>query len=208
MKPLKTSILILTGALLCIFSCVKKTKESTFKNQDKEVLEKVTANSDTLKIGYTYWWPQSGPFIGHCGEPYSLVFLGTVLDIKKENSTSNYTSKIGTTSIDQVLFVKNVKNNSFKKQQYFVSDCFANINLAKEDKVIVFCYSYEDSYSIPGGKSILKISGINDPVVGSIKKYIQSNQNPLVIKQDSTLWKEQKLDSELKQIIACKETFL
>jgi len=150
--------------------------------------DKVT-KSDTLKVGYTYWWPQNGPFIGNCGEKYSLVFLGTIHEIYKKTELQQYTSQTGIIRIDKVLLSKELKNNTYQKETYVSSDCFADVDAKRGDKVMVFCYEYEGSTAIPGGKSILKIDGKSDAKVRSIIKYIQSDQNPLSIEDDLQIWK-------------------
>ncbi len=202
-SKVKKNTLVLV-CLLCFFglSCNNKSKN----------LEKVssieTKVEDTLAIGYTYWWPQNGPFIGNCGEKYSLVFLGTIDEIYKKTELQQYKSQTGIIRIGEVLISKKLKNKSYQEETYVSSDCFANVDVKTGDKVIVFCYEYEGSNSIPGGKSILKISDGNDPIVGSIKRYIQSDQNPLSIEDDIHIWDEIELGSELRQIISCKKTIL
>lgn len=179
--------------------------QTTIKKSTHETIK--TSLSDTLQVGYTYWWPESGPFIGNCGNEYSFVFIGTVKNIDNplEDSTKLYTSQKGLIEINEVLTLRNLKSNTNTQLKYFMSDCFNDLNVKEGDRVIVFCYEYEENYSIPGGKSILKIDNINSPIVISIKKYIESNQNPLSIKQDVTLWKMYDLDTQLKQIIECEE---
>ncbi|MDH7446253.1 hypothetical protein [Aquimarina sp. 2201CG14-23] len=197
------------GFILIIVSC-KETSHQETKNtleidKEQEQRNNQFTQLDTFNVGYTYWWPQSGPFIGNCGEKYSLVFLGTIHEIYKKTEEIQYQSQKGIISIDKVLVAKNLKKKTYNREAYFSSDCFDNVLANKGDKVIVFCHEYEGSYSIAGAKSILKISGVNDPIVKSIERYIQSNQNPLAIQQDIPLWKKHQFDTELKQLILCKE---
>ena len=84
-------------------------------------------------------------------------------------------------------------------------DCFDGLELKKEDKVLVFCYDYENDFSIPGGSSILKIDSLDEPLIASIKKYIDAGENALAIKNDIHLWDEYGLGEELERIIHCKE---
>ncbi len=193
---------VLLTCLLCFLGLSCNTKS---KNLEKVSSTEAKVN-DTLAIGYTYWWPQNGPFIGNCGEKYSLVFLGTIDEIYKKTELQQYTSQRGIIRIDEVLISKKLKNSNYQEETYVSSDCFADVDAKKGDKVIVFCYEYEGNTSMPGGKSILKISDHNDPIVGSIKQYIQSDQNPLSIEDDVHIWEEIQLGSELEQIISCKKT--
>ncbi|WP_159092306.1 hypothetical protein [Aquimarina sp. Aq107] len=195
---------VLLMCLLCFLGLSCNTKS---KNLEK-VSSIETKVEDTLAIGYTYWWPQNGPFIGNCGEKYSLVFLGTINEIYKKTEKEQYGSQTGIVRIDEVLLSKELKNSSYQEETYVSSDCFANVDVKKGDKVIVFCYEYEGSNSIPGGKSILKINDGNDPIVTSIKRYIQSDQNPRSIEDDVHIWDKIELGSELRQIISCKKTIL
>jgi hypothetical protein len=163
---------------------------------------------DTLAVGYTYWWSESGPFIGECGEKLSFVFSGTVTDIlaPTEEAGPLYYSQKGFIHINQVFKIKDIGANSYTNQQFFVSDCFNGLELKKEDKVLVFCYDYENDFSIPGGSSILKIDSFEDPLITSIKKYIDAEENPTAIKNDIKLWEKHDLGSDLEQIIRCHET--
>ncbi|WP_109302118.1 hypothetical protein [Aquimarina sp. AU474] len=169
--------------------------------------QQVVPNNDTLKVGYTYWWPQSGPFIGYCGSSYTLAFLGTVdhIDQPIKNEDLLYVSQKGIINIEEVLTARDVKKSSFRSQKFFVSTCFYEQGLKKGDKVLVFCYEYEGDYSIPGGESILKIKNSNDQVVRSIKRYIKSGQNGLELKKDIALWEKYGLREDVKRVIACKE---
>ncbi|WP_160112057.1 hypothetical protein [Aquimarina sp. AU58] len=167
----------------------------------------ISTVDDTLRVGYTYWWPQSGPFIGNCGDKYALVFLGTIqhIDDPVQNDDMLYTSQRGIIDIDEVLTSRTLKKNRYDKQKFFVSDYFYEEDVKQGDRVLVFCYEYEDNYSIPGGKSMLKIKEDNDPVLESIKRYILSGQNALELKKDVALWKNYGLEAEVKQVIECRE---
>jgi len=177
------------------------------------------SKSDTLFVNYTYWWPSGGPFTGLCGDPYSLVFTGTVsrlFDPEGPYPTGRnagevlYYSQKGLIKIHEIKYqqppsegYKKAPGHSYCGENYFSSDCFYGLNLSEGDKVIGFIYSYEGEYSIPD-KSILKIMSFDDPVVISIDKYIQNKQNPLTIADDTSKWKKYGLDYSLKQIIVCR----
>lgn len=187
--------------ILCIQMSCKKTKTAA-SDLDIEFTQ------DTLAVGYTYWWPSSGPFVGECGDKFSLVFSGTITDIldPTEEAGPLYNSQKGFIQINQVFKIKDIGANSYANQQFFVSDCFNGLELKKEDKVLVFCYDYENDFSIPGGSSILKIDSFEDPLITSIKKYIDAEENPTAIKNDIKLWEKHDLGNDLEQIIRCYET--
>jgi len=173
----------------------------------KNIENKIAKNTDTLRVGYTYWWSQSGPFMGLCGDEYSLAFLGIVKEINEpiKHTQALAISQKGSIEIVKVLKKRKLIKEEYKNQKYFISDCFYNSNLKKGDKVMVFCYEYEGSYSIPNKKSILKITKFDDPIVKSIQKYIDANQNPIVIKKDLDLWSKRGFVDDLKQLIECRE---
>jgi len=160
---------------------------------------------DTLNVGYTYWWPESGPFIGKCGDELSLVFSGTITDILEPTDEAGplYNSQRGYIQIDRVFKKKELEAKSYTNQQFFVSDCFDGLELEKDDPVLVFCYDYENDLSIPGGQSILKIDSLDDPLITSIKRYIDADQNPSKIKKDMKLWAKYGLDDALERMIEC-----
>jgi hypothetical protein len=193
--------IVIFWLLFCSTSYAQKKEIETKTDQS------ISTVADTLRVGYTYWWPQSGPFIGNCGTRYALVFLGTVQHIGKpvKNDDILYTSQKGSIKIDEVLTSRTLKKNRYDKQKFFVSDYFYKQDVKEGDRVLVFCYEYEDNYSIPGGKSMLKIKRDNDPILLSIKRYIQSDQNALELKKDIALWKNYALDTELMQVIECRE---
>ncbi|NMH89359.1 hypothetical protein [Flavivirga algicola] len=167
------------------------------------------SNTDTLNVGYTYWWGNSGPFIGSCGDKYALAFLGVVTQIDSPNKDASllYTPQNGIIEIVEILKKERLEKEKYSGQKYFSSDCFHNTKLKKGNSVLVFCYQYEGSYTIPGQNSIIKINGTNDPVVLSIKKYIDAGENPIKIKEDIGLWRKMGFESDLKRIIECRETF-
>ena len=167
----------------------------------------IAYTQDTLEVGYTYWWPESGPFLGLCGEEFSLVFSGTVTDILEPTDEAGplYTSQRGFIQIDRVFKIKDLGPKTYSNQKFFVTDCFDGLDLKEDDMVLVFCYEYENDLSIPGGKSILKIDALDDPLITSIKEYIDADQNPTKIKKDMKLWEKQGLDDALRRILECKE---
>ncbi len=163
---------------------------------------------DTLDVGYTYWWPESGPFLGLCGDELSLVFSGTIMDILEPTDEAGplYKSQRGFIQIDRVFKIKDLGPNTYANQQFFVSDCFDGLDFKKDDKVLVFCFDYENDLSIPGGKSILRINTSDDPLITSIKEYIDADQNPTKIKKDMELWEQHGLDDALRKILVCEES--
>ncbi len=201
MYHILTKAIVIFGFLFCSTGYAQKKETDTKMNQP------ISTVDDTLRVGYTYWWPQSGPFIGNCGDKYALVFLGTIqhIDDPVQNDDMLYTSQRGIIDIDEVLTSRTLKKNRYDKQKFFVSDYFYEEDVKQGDRVLVFCYEYEDNYSIPGGKSMLKIKEDNDPVLESIKRYILSGQNALELKKDVALWKNYGLEAEVKQVIECRE---
>ncbi len=195
------------SVLLLYLGCAQNHKKEGIVPISKQI----NTSTDTLHVGYTYWWPQSGPFIGKCGHEYSLVFLGTVSDLKDSDTLNFKTHTLqqeGSIRIIELLYSKKLEKQEYNGQQYFSSDCFYQTSVTTGDTVLVFCYDYEQYYSIPGGKSILKVSGFDDPIIQSIKEYIKAGQNPLVIEKDRSLWDERGFCEDLNQIINCKELML
>ena len=196
---LNKSITLAFIFLLILTACNSKKKAKS--DLDIEFTQ------DTLTVGYTYWWPESGPFIGQCGEELSLVFSGTITNIHEPSDEAGplYTSQKGYIQIDRVFKIKDLGSKGFRNQQFFVSDCFNGMGLKKDDTVLVFCYDYENALSIPGEHSILKIATLDDPLIDSIKKYIDENQNSSKIKKDLKLWEKHGLGSALQKIMECEE---
>lgn len=162
---------------------------------------------DTLSVGYTYWWSESGSFTGHCGNEISLAFTGIIAEIEEpiDDAGPLYTVQKGVISVKKVFKVKELGDNTYTGQKFITTDCFYGLDLKLGDKVLVFCYDYEDAYSIPGGKSIVKIDDFDTPIIQSIKTYINSDQNPIPLKKDKGLWAAYGLDESLEQIINCVE---
>ncbi|TMM58816.1 hypothetical protein FEE95_05135 [Maribacter algarum] len=195
---MKNKLILFVSIVLFAMSCTTKKSKSDIE---------VVFTQDTLSVGYTYWWPQSGPFIGACGEELSLVFEGTVTSLNEPTDDPGplYTSQKGIVEIEKVYKIKDLGANSYTGQNFFTTDCFYQSGVNIGDQVLIFCYDYEDSYTIPGKNSIVKIDPMDFATVASIRTYIDSDQNPLSIKEDIEIWEAHDLGEGLKEIIQCKE---
>ena len=189
----------LCGFLISISSCEigKKSKSDI----------EIVFSQDTLNVGYTYWWPESGPFIGNCGEELSLVFSGVITKLDRPSTEAGplYTSQKGTIAVNKVFKIKEIGEKTYASQGFVGTDCFFESGLKEKDSVLVFCYDYEDDYSIPGKDCIVKIDGFENPLVQSIRKYIDSDDNPLVLKNDIGLWATYGYGRALESSIECRE---
>ena len=190
--------------ILCSFLFLMSSCEIGKKS--KSDIE-IVFSQDTLNIGYTYWWPEAGPFIGNCSEELSLVFSGvlTKLDDPSEEAGPLYTSQKGTIAVNQVFKMKEIGKKTYVSQGFVGTDCFFESGLKEKDTVLVFCYDYENDYSIPGKESIVKIGGFESPLVQSIRKYIDSDNDPSVLKKDIGLWASYGYGRALERSIDCRQ---
>lgn len=167
------------------------------------------SSQDTLRVGYTYWWPQDGPFIGSCGNLYALAFKGTVEHIQAPQADPEeellYVSQRGFVRIDEVLAVRNLERMQYAGESIFTTDCFHGSGLKTGDQVLVFCSDYESGYSIPGKRSIVKISDRKDPLFKSALRFIHKGQNPQAIAKDLPLWEKHGHGEDLRRLLACKQ---
>ena len=115
-----------------------------------------------------------------------------------------YISQEGIIEIETVFQIKDLGENTYSGEKFFTTDCFDGLKLTVGDKVLVFCHNYEGDYTISGSKSILKIDDFGNNLVTSTRKYIDGDQNPLLLKKDMKLWASYGLDESLQQIIDCK----
>jgi len=174
-----------------------------FKNQ-KSTIE-VAFVQDTLNVGYTYWWPEKAPFGSVCNIYNSLIFVGTITQMGAPNNEAGplYTSQTGVIEIEQLFKLKSLEENPYKNQKFIKTSCFYESGLAVNDTVLVFCADYEDNFSIPGNECIIKISGFDDPLITSIRRYIDKGDAVLTLEKDIGLWATHNLGRKLEATINC-----
>ncbi|OWW26915.1 hypothetical protein B4Q04_04345 [Zobellia sp. OII3] len=204
-KPLRFffSGVVHSTTYLLISLCFLSSCQSKKTKSDLDIV----FTQDTLNVGYTYWWEESGPFIGYCGKEYGLVFSGIVtqIDSPTNEAAPLYISQRGTIAIEEVYKIKPLESHGYANQKYFVSDCFNNLDVSVGDKVLVFCYDYEDQISIPGPNSIVPISDFDHPLVQATKRYIDEDEDAAAIKRDSSLWSAYGYGKQVDQLLRCKE---
>lgn len=192
-------LFFITCVVFSVISCdlVKKSKSDI----------EIEFMLDTLAVGYTYWWPESGPFIGNCGQELSLVFSGTIKALESPTNEAGplYTPQKGVIAIERVFKIKELGENTYKNQRFIETDCFFKSGLGTGDKVLVICYDYEDDYTIPGSGSILKIDSFDAAAVTSIRKYIDADENPKKIEKDVGLWATYGQGRALENLIECQK---
>lgn len=195
-----------TLRILCIFLILLSIVSCDLGKKSKSDIE-VEFMLDTLDVGYTYWWPESGPFIGNCGQELSLVFSGTIKSLEAPTNEAGplYTPQSGVIAIEQVFKIKDLGENTYKNQRFFATDSFYGSGLGTGDKVLVICYDYEDNYTIPGSGSLLKIDAFDGDAVTSIRKYIDTDENPEKIEKDIGLWATYGHGRALEDLITCRE---
>ena len=192
------SSVFLSALLTLSFSCATNAPKSDIEIQFTQ---------DTLNVGYTYWHTRNTPFDGTCDNVHSLVFAGIVSQITAPTSDSAplYTSQEGVIAIEQMYKIKDIGEKMYASQKYMRTDCFFESGLQEGDTVLVFCYDYENAYSIPGKECIVKIDGFEDPLIRSIRMYIDSDDNPTVIKHYVGLWASHGHGRSLEGSIECWE---
>ena len=205
---MKIKLLLFVSALLLLNACAQTENPNATKNDtnlsSKEQLKNKQKVKTSLRIPYTYWWESSGPFMGMCGNPYSLVLSGTIKELGKEQKEENFIAQEGLVVIHEKLFNQATRKQNFSEETFIKTNSFYNTGVKLGDKVLLFIYEYEGEYTIPGRKSILKIEDFAGAEIQSIKKYIAAKQNPLAIKEDLKLWKKKGLETELQNIIDCR----
>lgn len=162
-------------------------------------------NIDTLRVGYTYWWPQSSPFINPCGGGHSLVLYGEIADMQEPifDEDRLYTPQTGVIKIIDVLYLSEGKQQHYNAEEMMVTDCFYEAGLDTGQQVMVFCYEYEDYFSIPGKECIVPISGPTDNVLLSMLKYYTAEKDVKEILESSEHWEEKGYSLEMKMLGAC-----
>ncbi len=196
---------LLTASFFVVFIFVSIVSCDLFKQSKSDI--DIEFMLDTLDVGYTYWWPESGPFIGNCGQELSLVFSGTIKELKAPTNEAGplYIPQKGIIAIEEVYKIKDIGENTYKNQRFFTTDSFYKSGLGTGDKVLVVCYDYEDAYSIPGPGSLLKIESFDDEAVASIRKYIDTDEDPEKIEKDVGLWAIYGHGRALEDLIACQK---
>ena len=204
-NTLTSSIKCLFGLILALLFLISASSCKFGKSRKSDI--EVEFMLDTLDVGYTYWWPESGPFIGNCGQELSLVFSGTIKELNAPTNEAGplYTPQKGIIAIEKVFKIKELGENTYKNQRFFATDCFYKSGLGTGDKVLVVCYDYENAYTIPGTGSILKIDSFEDEAVTSIRKYIDTDEDPEKIEKDVGLWATYGHGRALENLITCRK---
>ena len=194
------------GAFVFFLIACEQIQEKKDQNPIQQSIQEIKPEKEELlDVGYTFWWPHSGPFIGLCGTPYAFVFKGTVIEIADTISVGHLEVKKqnGKIEIQVFMALEQPDKQKYTGQKYFTSDCFYGLDLKVGDKVMGFCYEYEGYFAIPGGKSLLKIDHWNDPLVRAIGQYLENGRNPYSVSDQMELWEKYDLVEDLKRNMEC-----
>ena len=174
--------------------------------QEGKTTDKISHINDTLNVGYTYWWPYSGPFLFNCNpkQDYAFIFTGTVkrIDPYAVDTTILYDAQYGVIEIKKVIYAAHCKRQPYQKQRYFKTDCFYKLGIKEGDHVLVTCYLYENGYAIPGGKSILKIKKTKGKAHKSMYTLIHRPEK--VNYKDSLFWAQYQLKEAFLNAASCE----
>lgn len=170
---------------------------STYNILDAQALKINTILTD----GYS----ETGPFFeGQKRECY-LVCTGEVNEIGKLYAYDEIKACADITfTIHEVLFSKDAGKQDYENEPYCMAGCLDI--MPPGTKVLIFIYEQNGEYTMynnywSGSKSILELTAFDDPIVQSVKKYMDANQNPQILKDEVSIWEEYGLGKELENLL-------
>ncbi len=177
------------------------------------------ASIDILRPGVAWWQPLGGPFRGLCADPWSLGILAVVdamrstPAVEDDSLPGRSPSREGDLRILEILHAQALPKESLPLRkgrpgtELRVSVGGSPLEgLAVGDTVMAFLYEYEGRHTFPPNP-MLKIRSSRDPVVSSLRRFVQSGFSPLAIETDTALWRPYGCDSTLKQAVECHRDF-
>ncbi len=189
-------LIIIFFSVLFLGACSNKKSKS-----DIDIL----FTPDTLSVGYTYWLDETGPFRADCDKQLSLVLMGSISSIKEPTTDPGplYMAQEGIIKIEKVFKIKALDDKTYAGQKFLKTDCLYDSGLNLEDKVLVFCYDYDNGYTVNGHQAILKLNSFNEPIVEATRRFINHNEHPISLKKDHKIWASYGFKENLQERINC-----